>query len=763
MIKSKIATVHIMCAIIMIFAGAITHSASPSAENTFKANATRCLKVAKNYLNIADYENANNYAKLGLSYDSEVSDLYYIACAAQTKLGIARGKILPLIEKAITLNKWVDYNFDGARTLYASILCDTNNESEALKVLSSKPFIYSNDAEYIRTKSSYKLFTKNSIEQARDKINAARKIYIDDERFPLLFFKYEYMLNTNSTLATVAKSLDASSNKTRDTIAKYFIEKVQDGTLKNIDIQIYSTLFTKEQEEKQRMLKSFVAAGNSHPLYSIAAIESGLMNSQEAWGYFSSLKDIPITQGLLYNLLPLIKGAGVKKSIKDFLSSFNGNYLIDTDNDGEIEVAIKYKSGRPESFTYDKNNDGLFEYTGHCNIGDITDITIPVAPAIANKNQVNSDSFLNTNINDDATYTAVISYNKFPRVDGALYTVPYHNNTTQNDNVGDTLAIKFTIPHDIFVFEPCQTATDTYIKKTTGVDFYTITPKSHKAITENTLLNVASFYEVPCAEDIGATAKFTVLDGVIQNAEYKRQDGAVYSKLQFENGIPKTRIIDMNKDGHFEAIKEYGIIGSDIVSPESTLQDVTKIALYGIPSLKNDEIFLRSISLDSDGDTNIDYSEEYLSYGERISQWNDSKTKGFTLRYHKYPQKKESDDLVEEAQFYSNDKSLVTITTINGNCAKVTKGSKVYKVIKGKSPTFYWVETPGSPTEEVYVTEHFNHLNDEPIAEGVCVIIENNTDSRVIVVKVAGTIYAHIIGYSDALDSDKNTSDNTTN
>ena len=49
-------------------------------------------------------------------------------------------------------------------------------------------FIYSADAEFIRIKNYYRIGTEDSIEQARLKINAARRIYPNDVRFPNIFF-----------------------------------------------------------------------------------------------------------------------------------------------------------------------------------------------------------------------------------------------------------------------------------------------------------------------------------------------------------------------------------------------------------------------------------------------------------------------------------------------------------------------------------------------------------------------------------------------
>ena len=175
--------------LLICFPLAVVAASSAGAAN--RRTAVRCLKLAENYLSSRDFENAMVQAELGLSYDDTVSDLWYIKAAAKSELGAPRAEVLPLAVKALTEGEWVDYNRDGARILYADLLCDTGEGAQAVAVLDANPFIYSSDAEFIRTKAYYRMLTPESIEKARGKVNAARKIYPADMRFPRLFFTYE--------------------------------------------------------------------------------------------------------------------------------------------------------------------------------------------------------------------------------------------------------------------------------------------------------------------------------------------------------------------------------------------------------------------------------------------------------------------------------------------------------------------------------------------------------------------------------------------
>ena len=180
--------VSVFLMLLICFPLAVVAASSAGAAN--RKTAVRCLKLAENYLSSRDFENAMVQAELGLSYDDTVSYLLYIKAAAKSGLGAPRAEVLPLAVKALTEGEWVDYNRDGARILYADLLCDTGEGAQAVAVLDANPFIYSSDAEFIRTKAYYRMLTPESIEKARSKVNAARKIYPADMRFPRLFFTY---------------------------------------------------------------------------------------------------------------------------------------------------------------------------------------------------------------------------------------------------------------------------------------------------------------------------------------------------------------------------------------------------------------------------------------------------------------------------------------------------------------------------------------------------------------------------------------------
>ena len=109
----------------ILFAQFFMFAASSSLVAANRRTAVRCLKLSESFLSSEEYTNAMAQAELGLAYDESVSDLWYVMAAAKAGLGATRAELLPLVTRALTEGEWVDYNRDGARILYADLLCVT--------------------------------------------------------------------------------------------------------------------------------------------------------------------------------------------------------------------------------------------------------------------------------------------------------------------------------------------------------------------------------------------------------------------------------------------------------------------------------------------------------------------------------------------------------------------------------------------------------------------------------------------------------------
>ena len=694
--------VSVFLVLLICFPLAVFAASSAGAAN--RKTAVRCLKLAENYLSSRDFENAMVQAELGLSYDDTVSDLWYIKAAAKSGLGAPRAEVLPLAVKALTEGEWVDYNRDGARILYADLLCDTGEGAQAVAVLDANPFIYSSDAEFIRTKAYYRMLTPESIEKARSKVNAARKIYPADMRFPRLFFTYEYMLSSRAEFSEIASGTNETSAALVQKIADTFIAKMPEYDNPDAELEIYAALFA-SGEKQLRMLKAFSAHGMEHPLYAVAALKTGLMTQQESWDYFCSFADTSVRLDLLESILPLITDEITVQSVREHLEAYEGELLVDTNSDGETELSVKYMRGRPHTFCWDETSDGIVEWAGTCDFG---------VPEVISLTDGNLDVFY-------GTYPAVVK-------------------VVSKSQKNEGRNLQFTIPDEVFRWSPCEIKRLESVHSLTGLDFFVVSPVvPNSRFDETALVSACSSYEMPGTERPGSLIRFSVLDGAVQSADYYDGD-TLYARCEFENGFPRVRTVDNDGDGIFETTETLGFDPENTMNTPEEEQNQVMANTFGLP-FAGSGLYVKMIQIDRDGDTVPDFSEEYLADGGKITAWDFDGDGNWDVRYKKYPRKSQEEPLVEDSQFYLEpEHSLVTVTLWNGEPVKVSYGEEEYSVTQGAGNSFYWVGTAGNADDEYYVTEHFDMF----ARQGISVVLESNS-CRMIAVRIGENLYVHIL------------------
>lgn len=700
--------------LLLIWCSVFVYSVSTSINAANRKTAVRCLKISENYLSSFDFENALNQAELGLSYDDSVADLWYIKAAAKSALNSTKAEILPYVVKSLTEGEWVDYNRDGARILYADLLCDTGKYEESVAILDSNPFIYSSDAEFIRTKAYYRINTPDSLDKARNKVNTARKIYPLDMRFPKIFFKYEYSILSNKT----SEESDVLVNK----IADYFISKMPEYDNPDAELEIYATLFSKG-EKQVRMLQAFSAHGMEHPFYAIISLKLGLMSQQEAWDYFCTFADKSININMFSDILSFISDEVTIESVKEHFNAYCGEITFDTNNDCEDDFFVKYTRGRPSYFEWDENNDGIIEWSGNCDFGVPEKISLTEG---------------NLEINY-GTYPAIIKV--VSRTEKDLQRV-----------------LQFNIPDEVLSWTPCKIEVYDAVKNITGLDFFIVNPiKPNVSFDEQSLLRYCSSYEIPSDERSDSTIKFLVSEGLSINADYFSQ-GKIYAHAEFEDGLPKFRSIDNDNDGLFETIETLGFDPDNDRNLSKNEQEQVMTNLFGLPAFGSG-LYVKMIQIDQNADTIPDFTEEYLEGNGKISSWDFDGDGIWNLRYKKYPRENDFSPLVEDSQFYFlPNKNIITVTLWNGEPVKVVDGNEIYPVTKGTSNSFYWLGIEGKVDDEYQVITHI----DSSIKEGVPFVVENN-QKRIVVVKVGDNIYAQLLPVSqeDEISNEQTNSSST--
>ena len=674
---------------------------SNSASVANRRTAVRYLQLAKQFAADKFWSEADSNAKMGLAYDDKIADLWYLRAVSQMNLGEKKSKILPLIVTALTEAEWVDYNRDGARILYSDILCSTRQFVQSLSVIDSDPFVYSADAEYIRAKAYYCLGDDESVNKARSRLDAARRVYPADSRFAELFYTNEYRILRNTNVV---------SGETRS-LADAFSLMVPLYKNARDDLEVYAAIFAGNESKKIRMLKAFNSKHQKSPLYALEALKTGLLQEDEALDYFYQFADKTINLSVLEDFVSLLSSDEAKKEFSEYLNSYNGTITIDVDDDLISNMTVIYKRGRPESITYDVNQDDDYEWTATCDFG------VPLKIAL-------SENALE------------LEYSAWPYISAATY------------KMGASHAdLKFALIAETLSWTPFVIEADKAISQSLAYDFYipVLSASEQNSVSGSDLLKAALSYSIPSREREGAVIQVSLLNGVAQLASYSVGD-KIYAMAQFENGIPVSRKLDVDGDGLFETSEYYGFSsdGSEkFISTNDEMQIMTN--LFGSPALGTG-FYVKKITVDRNGDTIPDFTEEYLPANEgaripgKISSWDTNGDGDWDVQYVKHPSSIEG-KLREEAKFHQPlTDFVVTVFSEDGIPVSVQNGKENLAVTKGLSKNFYWISQVCSQADEEKIIKDVNQIGEQ----GVSIIVESGEDAskkRFLAVRIEKMIF----------------------
>lgn len=677
-------------------------SAQNSGKSANRNTALRCLKLAENCLIAKDWENALKQANLGLSYDESISDLVYAKAVSESNLGKSKADILVLINKAFELNDWVGYSKNGARIILADLLCDTGMYNESLDVLDSDPLLYSADAEYIRVKNYYRMGTVQSVNTARLKLNSTRRIYPSDSRFPEIFFMFETLflneaLKNNGTyeIPEIVKTVSSS-----------YIAKLPDYSGSNPQMELMATFFA-DDKMSNRLVRAIDAKDQTiHPLLAIAGLKCGLYTEEQAVELFFNSFNDSISLDMLENLVFYIKSTEVQQKLIELLSDYSGNIYIDENLDLQHEILVQYKNGRPESITYDRNNDGVTDLYSTCDLG---------APLYIHYNSNNSEIF----------------YDGFPKVAKVSF---LEENYT------------FKYVYDDFEYTPYNLVPDKYFEEL-GVDFYVPDFDGQLSIPDMQKIALnASNVELPVEERDGASVIFTINENNLVFANYI-QDNKKYATCDFTEGQPYTRYVDYDNDGYFETTEIYDAIPETGFDKEKEKQLVQSIFTKLIDC---DNLYLKKVLIDRNGNTNYEYSEQYIELNGKISLWDNDDNGIWDCQYVRCPQA-EGDSLVEETIYY-NDAGIQSlfISTVDGVPVKMISEDSEVMINAGTLDNFYWIEETGSYEYEEEISKKVN----KGFVQGAVDIIQVQ-EQRISVIKINENIYCRLLPASEIIEENE--------
>ena len=651
-----------------------------------RKTALRCLKIAENYLSSKDFGSALNQTELGLSYDETVADLWYVKAVSSLSLGENRAQVLKMISNAFNNGEWLGYNRDNARILYADLLCDTGAYTDAMNILDAKPFLYSADSEYIRLKCLYRSLDLQNIQKAREKVDSAKRIYPNDKRFPLIFFKYEYKLKNQNT---------EPENQLVQKIADSFILKMPEYTNPDSELEIYASTFLNGEKQK-RFLKSFSSRGLIHPLYAILAAKTGLLSEQEGFDYLCNFSDKEIEFSFLNDFVSLVTEKNVLQSVSEYFNSFSGTLLFDTNFSLEPNLKIKYDRGRSSHLTFDSQNDGIVDLETTFDFGE------PLSHSFKN-------NFL-------------LEYSSFPYV----YKITENQNDAQNQK-------EIYFVQNEFSYSPLEIKEFALLKEKTGLSFFIpfVNQEFLPPVFDDYKFYVSKVV-LPSFERENSFTTLNFLHGVLQSAQYFQNEQCYASSVFMEDGSA-SRKIDNTGDGIFEVTEFYEKSNENQKESEEISQKLTS---NFIPlGLK-----LKMIQIDTNGDSIPDFSEEYFKNGSKVTMWDKNFDGNWEIRYKKYEQSSLDEPLIEESSFYvPSTEKIVSIRFENSVPVKVLEGENQISVTPGKQKSFYWIGELGTFDEEDFIFQ-----KKESFVQGKCEIIQTERH-RISVILILDKIFAEII------------------
>ncbi len=657
----------------LIFFGALAFCESPvqgnsdfSARKANRQTALRYLRIAKSYAVQGDWQKAAAASVAGNNYDASVADLWYLMALSQYNNGAARKTVLPILQNSLAGTEWVDYNKSSARIFCADLLCSTGKAKEALDLLDERPMIYSADAEYVRIKSYYTLGGAENVEKARAKVDVSRRIYPADERFPNLFFAYEYKIMYQKNYAAGAFDYMPPSSEARKT-ADYFITRVPEYNKQNPELEVYAAIFAQD-DKRARLLKAFDARGFKSPLFPAAALEEGVLDEGAALDYFLDFMDKGVDLFELEHFASVLKSEEIKKRFFEYLNSYSGTLYADTNRTLETNLTVVYNRGRPAKILYDADNDGGLDWTADLDFG---------VPKYAHFEDKKIDVYY-------GTYPSPVRI--------VFEEVPGEEGITIFNLADETVDAQiFTVKPDEFL-AAAGFAKDFYI-----VDETSLWSGTTLFDVDRLIISISSM-EKPSKEREGAFIRFAMLDGVPYAADYFVGE-KLYAHAQFTK--PMTRSVDRDGDGIFETTEIYADNdGSVIVSKEDS--DAATQNIWGSP-VSRPLIYLQMIHIDRNSDTLPDFIEEYWTLGGRRATWDADFDGEWNERYTVFP-RNPGESLVELTEFYlltKNGRVPVSVKLVDGEPSEIKVDNSDVVVTKGAQNGFYWVDAAGDENQEL--------------------------------------------------------------
>ena len=386
------------------------------------------------------------------------------------------------------------------------------------------------------------------------------------------------------------------------------------------------------------------------------------------------------------------------KGFAEQLNALEGTVYIDNDLDLLNELTVVYERGRAKSILYDRNSDGIVELYALCDFG------APVS-VVFDGGKIN------------------LYYDDFPCVGKVL------DNTTGS--------IYHFLSYD-YSYDPFEMNVDTLFSRF-DIDFYIPLIDNEIEYPDKYLLaRRASSVELATKERNDSRVIYTVFEGrpvfaVFMNSGYK------YAYATIEPGYPFVRYVDSDNDGTYETAETYDVDSQNKYTIASDIQLVKNV--FGENTF-SERLYLKKVELDRNGDTNIEFSEQYLGNNGKISSFDSDGDGVIDYEYIRYPDT-EDGTLVEETILYvaktaaADTEGYISLHSENGIPLSMKYGETEAAVQAGYRDFYYWIGQKGTQEQEQSIFEAIKG----GIENGVVQILDYSEEARLSVIKIGGAYF----------------------
>jgi hypothetical protein len=492
------------------------------------------------------------------------SDISYLLALVRSHENRPCGAILDAVLRSLDTNRWNRYTPAQARFLEAETLLRVRAFTEALRVISLIP-----DAEAERRGADIACLRLRALLGLGD-IPAFRSAMAQAlERYPRDTGPARILLRYAADKAVP----EGGERDFVDTVLKRLPMLLDEDP----ELAYLAAPFIRDTEEARRLVSAYRAAGGTGSEAIPFALNLGVID--ETMATEELFRQSVLNKDLILAVWKLLRTSDSQENFKRNLILFSGVIQEDGDQDGYAETRTRYGNGIIEEYSYDADQDGLFEWRIFWSAG------IPIRAEIALSPESGVQGAAGLPLEDRDFAGVSLLWERYPALLRAgIGGLTYGFNPWE------------------FSFAPFLIA-EIPGNDGTGLLYPERDPLGAR-LTGRALASFAATIERPSREFRGAVERITLKRGIpLRAAEY--MESRRVSVSEFFQGRLTIQRVDLDLDGRLETIRRF--------RPEAENPGQEGPFAYAA--------VLESSESDWDGDGIYETGEEYLPDGSTVRSW----------------------------------------------------------------------------------------------------------------------------------------------